>query len=572
VRIAVAIFKFFASLRLAIFLLLALAVIFSAGTFIESAYGTDTAKLVVYRSIWMSLFLILLALNVLAAALDRLPWKKKHVGFVVTHAGIIIVLAGSLMTRAYGVEGQMAVEEGQTAGRILLNETLLQIFSQEKGPLGFYPVPSRAFPWRGQKALSPEIKLLTYYPKANREEKFEESSEGPAALEVTLESSFMKVNHRLILDDPERSQILLGPATLSFTRERLASGQSLEKDFLEFQFKNSTAKLPLPKKTPQTLPLEGTPYKVTVVRILKDAIVDKNQLLDKSEAWNNPACELVLEGEGIKEKHTVFSNFPDFPTIHGMKPSDAGAKIFYHRSGEKAAGPKNELRFVWREGESPLYQIRKGEEVSEGTVRAGEQISTGWMDFKFRVEHYYPHVLMNAVFSEAPISSSSEENLSAVQVGIQNGGETKTLWLGQGDKESFILGKEPFQIGYGLRTLPLGFRIELRDFRMETDPGTSRPASFESDVTLKDDTSGINRDLTIRMNQPLHYKGFKVFQSGYQQPEGGPEVSIFTVAKDPGIPIKYTGAVVLIGGILTMFYSRRFSNREEKQKEALSVR
>jgi hypothetical protein len=58
----------------------------------------------------------------------------------------------------------------------------------------------------------------------------------------------------------------------------------------------------------------------------------------------------------------------------------------------------------------------------------------------------------------------------------------------------------------------------------------------------------------------LVYRGFKVFQSGYQETEGEPEVSIFTVAKDPGIPVKYSGAVVLIVGILLMFYSRRFSN------------
>jgi cytochrome c biogenesis protein ResB len=108
---------------------------------------------------------------------------------------------------------------------------------------------------------------------------------------------------------------------------------------------------------------------------------------------------------------------------------------------------------------------------------------------------------------------------------------------------------------------------------MEHDPGTSRPASFESDVTLMDDSGGLRRDLTIRMNEPLKHRGFKVFQSGYQQPEGGPEISIFTVAKDPGIPLKYVGAVVLIGGILVMFYSKQFSGRPKLEKEgAISKR
>lgn len=603
-RLAVAVFKFFASLRLAIFLLLALALVFAVGTFIESGYGTETAKLVVYRSPWMSLLLILLALNVLAAALDRLPWQQKHVGFVTTHAGIILLLAGALVTRAYGMEGQMAVAEGETAGRILLNETMLQIFSPDKDPsLGFYSIPARAFPWRGREALRssgfdsaapPKVRLLSYYPKARREEKIKESSNGPAALQVFLESSFMKVNHWLILDDPERSRILLGPAELRFTRERFAPEKaSDERGLLEFQFKHSVIKVPLPEKVPLTpsgwlgaarssghpplvqaaLPLEGTPYQVTILRILKDAVVEGNQLLDQSQAWNNPACELMLEGGGLKEKHTVFSKFPDFPTVHGMKPSRAGVRIYYRRPEEgNSGGPKNELRFVWQGGDLPLYQVRKGKEISEGAVSLGQEVPTGWMDFKFRVEHSYPHATVDAIFSEASASSESEENLSAVQVELDGEGETKTFWLGQGDKKNIFLGNEPFQIAYGLRTLPLGFRIELRDFRMETYPGTNRPAGFESDVTLKDDSSGTAQDLTIRMNQPLKHRGFKVFQSGYQQPEGEPEVSIFTVAKDPGILTKYMGAIVLIGGVLTMFYSRRFSNRENRGKEALPTR
>ena len=128
-RLAVSIFKFFASLKLAIFLLLALALVFATGTLVESAYSTEAAKLLVYRNPWMSLLLILLALNVAAAALDRLPWKQKHVGFVVTHAGIILILTGALITRAYGIEGQMAIAEGETQSRIILNEPLLQIFS-----------------------------------------------------------------------------------------------------------------------------------------------------------------------------------------------------------------------------------------------------------------------------------------------------------------------------------------------------------------------------------------------------------------------------------------------------------
>ena len=160
-------------------------------------------------------------------------------------------------------------------------------------------------------------------------------------------------------------------------------------------------------------------------------------------------------------------------------------------------------------------------------------------------------------------------DIMAIQLEMEEGSVRKTFWLGQGDSKTFLAADRPFQLVYGLRILPVGFRLKLRDFRMERYPGTNRPASFESDVTLMDDSTGTVRETTIRMNQPLKYHGYKVFQSGYQQPEGGPEVSIFTVAKDPGIPLKYSGALLLIGGILTMFYSRQFSNRANDEAEGV---
>ena len=69
----IACFKFFASLRLAVFLLIVLGIAFGAGTFIESYHGADAAKALIYRTPWLSLLLILLALNLLASALDRMP-------------------------------------------------------------------------------------------------------------------------------------------------------------------------------------------------------------------------------------------------------------------------------------------------------------------------------------------------------------------------------------------------------------------------------------------------------------------------------------------------------------------
>ncbi len=418
-----------------------------------------------------------------------------------------------------------------------------------------------------------EVNLLKSYLKASRQERFEAASEGPPALRLKLESSFLTANHWLLLDGPHESEINLGPAVLRFAREPmppLTPSGRIKEDLLEFRFEKKGAgapiQIPIPEKLPKKISLKGTPYQVTIERVLRDAVVEGRELADRSEEWNNPACELLLEGDGIKERHTVFSKFPDFETIHGREPSQTGVRIFYLRGDDGKGGEaKNELRFVWQgEGLLPRYQVRKGEKIVEGELELHKEYETGWMDFKFLAEEYYPHASREIIFREEPRASEKEEHQSAIQIELRSEGVSKALWLGQGDHEEVQLGGKPYHLVYGLRTLPVGFRLELKDFRIETYPGSNQPASFESDVVLKDDFTGTVKAQTIKMNQPLKHRGFKIYQSGYQLPQGGPEISVFSVAKDPGIPLKYAGAMILILGTLIMFYTRRFSNRREK--------
>ena len=118
-----------------------------------------------------------------------------------------------------------------------------------------------------------------------------------------------------------------------------------------------------------------------------------------------------------------------------------------------------------------------------------------------------------------------------------------------------------------------GFELTLKDFKVRHDPGTEKAAAFESDVVLKDFARGTALEKTISMNQPLEYKGFKIYQAGYSnvsasaitsQPAEQKYNSVFAIGRDPGVPIKYTGALIMVIGILLMFYTRAYSLRNEK--------
>ncbi len=147
------IFKFFASLKLAITVLASLMAALAAGTFIESAHGTDSARILVYDSPWFGAILLVLGINVAAAALDRLPWKKKHTGFVITHIGIILVLIGSFITRRFMIDGQIAIAEGETEYRLTLTEPQLFIISQKESRHWILPLKKKPFAWNGREEI-----------------------------------------------------------------------------------------------------------------------------------------------------------------------------------------------------------------------------------------------------------------------------------------------------------------------------------------------------------------------------------------------------------------------------------
>jgi hypothetical protein len=67
------------------------------------------------------------------------------------------------------------------------------------------------------------------------------------------------------------------------------------------------------------------------------------------------------------------------------------------------------------------------------------------------------------------------------------------------------------------------------------------------------------------MNNPLHRAGYTLFQASYSKDPDGKYISVFAVGKDPGITLKYGGALVMIFGIILMFW---FKNPAWKKGEA----
>ena len=99
-RMIDAIYRFLASLKLAVISISTLAATLAYATFFESWYGAGAAQQYIYRSPGFAILLAFLGMNILCAALIRYPWKKRQTGFVVTHAGLLDPAAWLVLQRA----------------------------------------------------------------------------------------------------------------------------------------------------------------------------------------------------------------------------------------------------------------------------------------------------------------------------------------------------------------------------------------------------------------------------------------------------------------------------------------
>jgi cytochrome c-type biogenesis protein CcsB len=129
-----------------------------------------------------------------------------------------------------------------------------------------------------------------------------------------------------------------------------------------------------------------------------------------------------------------------------------------------------------------------------------------------------------------------------------------------------------YRLTFGSKVIQLPFSIYLKDFQLENYPGTQRPSSYASEVTVIDGEK--NFEHRIFMNNVLDYQGYRFFQSSFSRdPEG--ESTILSVNHDfIGTWITYLGYILMaIGFILSIFLpGSRFKFLMKKAKEAREKR
>ncbi len=101
------------------FLFLALAFSMAIATFVESSYGTSTARALVYNTRWFEALWALFALNLLNNLVKYKFFTRRRFTLGLFHIAFIVMILGAAVTRFFSFEGVMHIRENQSANFIL---------------------------------------------------------------------------------------------------------------------------------------------------------------------------------------------------------------------------------------------------------------------------------------------------------------------------------------------------------------------------------------------------------------------------------------------------------------------
>ncbi len=609
-------FYFMGSIKLAVPVLLILALVVAIGTVIESRYNAEYAKLLIYKNELFGALLCLIWLNVLFAALTRWPWKRYHLGFLITHLGLLLIFGGGFLTNNYGIDGMLRVVEGQSSKYVVLQSLVVSARSGTDSTAIEFEIPRYLFE-KGESTFSTMNEgfkglavVRGYMPFADVKEvlKASASQETREPFEVQLRIKSAMFNVEQGLNSQTQNELQMGPALFRLLKAsdlgrkpnsveasvkdtgkasakrtitaEPASGHAL----LNLKVGASEKHLDVKKAKDSTITIGN--YKVKIKAVMSHAAVVNNGLRESPESKVNPA--LVVEITDGKEtiKEVLFAKFPKFSVRKGKfsdlelsyssaEVESSNDEVASHGTGAGANSESqssamegsvssskpngNEVRIYYSPTDSKrvLIQLWKaGKKAAEKYLAENETYQTPWMGMELTaLKMSWNAEKEIQVTPTTPSEKMDQLPSSAVKVGRYDGAPSEDVWMPEGAERSFgIDGKEYF-IYYGRKIIELPFAVELKSFSKIDYPGTRTPKEFESHVQV----SGQFVPVTVSMNEPLHFKGYTLYQASYEPMPDGKFASVFSVNYDPGRPFKYAGGIVLALGIilLTLSKSRR---------------
>ncbi|MCX6301527.1 MAG: c-type cytochrome biogenesis protein CcsB [Bacteroidia bacterium] len=223
-------------------------------------------------------------------------------------------------------------------------------------------------------------------------------------------------------------------------------------------------------------------------------------------------------------------------------------------------------------GETIAEESRLYNTASLSSQKYRRKINSGTRDYILSLSQIIPNAV-EAVTDDPdgePVSvdpDQQETGQNAFVFNLTSGKDQKTVYLWDRQSEnistaSCMMGNLEFKIAYGSKITELPFSLKLNDFILEHYPGSTSPSGYKSDVTVIDKTGNDEKPFLIFMNNILKYRGFRFYQSSYDQDEKG---TILSVNHDmAGMIVTYTGYALLFLFIILSLLIKTSSFRNIK--------
>jgi len=121
-------FSILFSTRLMAMLFLIFAAAMGAGTFIESYYNTDTARIWIYNTRWFEVIMVFFVINFFGNIKRYQLYKKEKWATLLLHLSFIFIIIGAGITRYISYEGMMPIREGSTSTEVFSDKNFLTVF------------------------------------------------------------------------------------------------------------------------------------------------------------------------------------------------------------------------------------------------------------------------------------------------------------------------------------------------------------------------------------------------------------------------------------------------------------
>lgn len=116
------------STRLMAVLFFTYAFAMACGTFIESKYNTDTARILVYNAWWFEAIHVFFVINFFGNIQRYQLYKKEKWATLILHLSFIFIIIGAFITRYISYEGMMPIRENEISNLVYSDKNFLTVF------------------------------------------------------------------------------------------------------------------------------------------------------------------------------------------------------------------------------------------------------------------------------------------------------------------------------------------------------------------------------------------------------------------------------------------------------------